>query len=90
MLALLTTGTLSTLASVAQAAPMKAQILAETGCPSGLVLLNVETACIASDSPALQKLAAGKHYNLDTEAKLNAAGTSYDAYVSRAEETEEE
>ena len=39
-------------------------VLSEPGCPSGLVLLDIETVCVAKTSPAILSLKNQKKYEL--------------------------
>jgi hypothetical protein len=65
---------------------LKATVLAEKGCRSGLVLMNVETICVDAASPAFSSLKPNNVYELCTTTQLDPSGTTWIAEVLSARE----
>lgn len=66
----------------------KMKVLAESGCAAGLVLLNVETVCVAKSSPALSSLQVGQEYKLCLELQPDSTGRTWEAVVHSAEKAQ--
>ena len=43
--------------------PLHVRVLAESGCPSGLVIMSIETACVEANSPVFSSLRPNKNYD---------------------------
>lgn len=67
-----------------EGAEMRISIRAELGCPSGLVLQNVETVCVDAASPVFVSLQANQEYDACLESRLDPSGKFYQAHIFRA------
>ena len=65
---------------------LKATVLVEKGCRSGLVLMDIETVCVDAASPAFSSLKPNKVYELCTTTQLDPSGTTWIAEVMSARE----
>lgn len=70
----------------ADQAYMKATVLQESGCQSGLVLLDVETVCVDAASPVLASLQGQKKYEVCLKLQPDSTGTTWVARISSAVE----
>ncbi|MGE3263259.1 MAG: hypothetical protein AB7K68_15875 [Bacteriovoracia bacterium] len=66
---------------------IRVSIRAELGCPSGLVLQNVETVCVDAASPVFASLQANQEYDACLESRLDPSGKFYQAHIFRAKKT---
>lgn len=60
------------------------KVVSESGCDAGLVLLNVETVCVAKNSPALAVLEAGQDFKICARLQPDASGRTWEAVVLSA------
>ena len=65
---------------------MRVTVLKETGCPSGLVLLNIETMCIDATSPVFSTLKANTVYDFCYLTIPDTTKTTWMAHVLNASE----
>jgi hypothetical protein len=62
------------------------KVLSESGCPSGLVLLDVETVCVDATSPAFATLKSGANFQICSELLPDATGSAWMAHILTAAE----